>query len=521
MPIRVDGIKLALTDSHKSLRRRLAARLEVPNNRIAALQIIRKSLDARDKSRIHWVYTLQVIAADEMEILARFRDDPHVRAALDTNEPIQPPSLTRAQRPVVIGAGPAGLFAAQMLAEAGVPPIVLERGKPVERRNDDVAQLFKAGLLDPESNICFGEGGAGAYSDGKLNTRGNDPLIRYVYQTFIELGAPGNILHDAQPHLGSDKLPEYVVAFRHRLEDLGVEFRFETKVEDVVIEDGALRGLVLAGGEHLATDLVFLAIGHSASDLVGALAASGVTVEAKPFAVGVRVEHPQRFIDEQQYGRATGHPGLPPATYRLTHKGPGGRGVYSFCMCPGGVILPSGTEPDTVVVNGGSNSARSGPRANSALVVSVGPADFGEGPLDGLAFRRRLERAAAIAGPCVAPAQSVPDFLNGELGAHLPPTSYGPGVAPADLRAILPEFVSRALADALVVWDRRLRGFASGRAVLIGVETRTSSPWRIVRGEDFHAVGVRGLVPVGEGAGYAGGIASSAVDAVKAVLAQK
>lgn len=522
MPIRVDGITLTLNGAEKSLRRRIAARLEVPTGRIAAFRILRKSLDARDRRRMRWVYSVQAIAVDEMEILARYRDDPHVRGALEADQPLSTPRLEHAGRPLVIGTGPAGLFAADILARRGAPPLMLDRGQPVERRDDDVAALVHGGVLDPESNICFGEGGAGTYSDGKLYTRVGDPLVAHVYRTFVELGAPGDILYDGSPHLGSDRLPEYIRAFRTRLEERGVEFRFGRKVVDLIIDGGRVHGVKLADGAEIMSDLVFLAVGHSASDLVRTLQARGGKVESKGFAVGVRIEHPQGLINEMQYGAAAGHPKLPPATYRLTHQGPGGRGTYSFCMCPGGAVLPSGTDAAHLVVNGGSNAARSGTRANAALVASVGPDDFGTEPLAGLAFRERIEAAAAVAGGagCVAPAQRVRDFVLGQTSATLPPTSYGPGVTSADLRAVLPAFVADGLVGALVTWERRMRGLAGERGVLIGVETRTSSPWRLVRDEHFHSVGVRGLVVIGEGAGYAGGIASSAVDGIKAALAQ-
>jgi uncharacterized FAD-dependent dehydrogenase len=522
MPLRLDGLTLTLNSSEKSLRRRIADRLGVPPGRISGYEILRKSLDARDKNQIRWVYTLLVRATDEGDVLRQHRDDPKVQPLLETHEPVPAPPLERVHRPVVVGSGPAGLFAAEWLARRGAPPLVLERGRPVEQRDQDVRALLQDGALDPDSNICFGEGGAGTYSDGKLYTRIGDPLVRHVYETFVELGAPGHILYDAAPHLGSDQLPAYVRAFRQRLSDLGVEFRFGARATDVIVDDGRVQGVALADGRTIETDQVVLAVGHSAADLVRRLHERGVVVEAKGFAVGVRIEHPQRLIDRAQYGRAAGHPKLPPATYRLTHRSRERRGVYSFCMCPGGMILPSSTDAAHLVVNGGSHADRGGPFANAALVVAVGPGDFGDAPLAGLEFRERLEHAAAAMGDgarCRAPAMKVADFLRGRASAALPDSSYRPGLLPADLRALFPDFINEALHEALGVWHKRLKGFAGDEALLVGVETRTSSPWRLCRDDAYQSVGVRGLVVVGEGAGYAGGIVSSAIDGLRAVLA--
>lgn len=518
MPLRLDGLTLTLTGAEKTLRRRIADRLGVPAGRVTSFRIARRSLDVRDRQRIRWVYSVVVQLADESEALRRLRGDRDVHLLLESEQPFAPPPLLRAMRPVIVGAGPAGLFAADALARRGAPPLVLERGRPVEQRDEDVRRLFTEARLDPESNICFGEGGAGTYSDGKLTTRIGHPLVRHVLQTFVDLGAPGDVLYDAAPHLGSDRLPGLVRAMRERLIQQGVEFRFDAKVTDVAIEDGRLRGLVLADGSTIEADAVLFAIGHSAADLVRALHRRGVAIEPKGFAVGVRIEHEQRVIDQMQYGRAAGHPRLPPATYRLTHRGPGGRGVYSFCMCPGGMILPSATDAGHLVINGGSNAARSGERANAALVVAVGPDDFGAEPLAGLAFREALEAQAASGEALRAPAQRVVDFLAGRTSRDLPPVSYPLGVAPANLHDVLPPLVREGLLNALRRWGARRRGFTGAGAVLVGVETRTSSPWRLVRNEQFESVNVRGLYVAGEGAGYAGGIVSSAVDGLRAAL---
>ncbi len=519
MPLRVDGLTLTLSSNENTLRRRLAARLGVPLGRVTDWRIVRKSLDVRDRRRIRWVYSVVVQLTDEAEAARRLRGDREVRLVLESERPFVPPRLERALRPVVVGSGPAGMFAADTLARRGTPPLVLERGRPVETRDDDVRRLLDAGVLDPESNICFGEGGAGTYSDGKLTTRIGHPLVQHVLQTFVTCGAPGEIVYDAAPHLGSDRLPALVRAMRERLIEQGVEFRFGTRVTDLAIADGRVQGVLLADGSAIETDAVLLAVGHSAADFVRALAARGVALEAKGFAVGVRIEHEQAVIDRMQYGAAAGHPKLPPATYRLTHKGREGRGVYSFCMCPGGMILPSSTDTTHLVVNGGSNAARSGAKANAALVVSVGPDDFGSDPLAGLDYREVLEAAAVTTGSLRAPAQRVVDYLAHRASRNLPPVSYPVGVVPVDLNEMLPVPVRDGLHDALRRWGGKLAGFTGPEAVLVGVETRTSSPWRLTRTEQFESVNVRGLYLAGEGAGYAGGIVSSAVDGIRAALA--
>jgi uncharacterized FAD-dependent dehydrogenase len=409
---------------------------------------------------------------------------------------------------------------------SGARVVLVERGKPVETRARDFGRFRGRGLLDPESNLCFGEGGAGTYSDGKLTTRKNDPLVREVLERLVEVGAPPRILVDAKPHIGTNLLFRMLKGLRAELIRLGVEIRFETRFEGLVL-DGRVRGLEL--GQHgrkesLATDRVLLAIGHSARDTFEVLLAQGVPIEAKPFAVGVRIEHPQQLIDRAQYHQRSDRPKtLPPADYRLTHSDRG-RGVYSFCMCPGGMVVPTSTEPEMVVVNGMSTARRSSPFANSGLVVQVETRDleaegFGGHPLGGVEFQRKLERAAYEAGGRTyhAPAMRARDFLEKRPSGALANSHFRPGLVPFDLEEILPGFVAHGIRSSLQDFDRKIRGYASADANLIAVETRTSSPIRIPRDPDrFEVAGVPGLHVAGEGPGYAGGIVSAAVDGLKA-----
>ncbi|MCB9649777.1 MAG: FAD-dependent oxidoreductase [Deltaproteobacteria bacterium] len=421
---------------------------------------------------------------------------------------------------VVVGAGPAGLFAAWQLAEHGAKVVLIERGKPVETRARDFGLFRGRAILNPESNICFGEGGAGTYSDGKLTCRTKDPLRRLVLERLVEVGAPARILVDAKPHIGTNLLFGVLKNLRARLLDRGVDIRFQTRVERLVVQDGRITGVETTAGRIDATRVV-LATGHSARDTYEALLSQGVPMEAKPFAVGVRAEHPQALIDEAQYNLRGPRPDtLPPADYRLAHTTDAGRGVYSFCMCPGGMIVPTATEPEMVVVNGMSSARRSGPFANSGVVAQVELADlvregFGEGPLAGVEFQRALERKAFEAGgrDYKAPAMLASDLAAGRFRPVLAPTRFRPGLVPEDLRNVLPGFVVGSLQQALQRFDKMLRGYASAEANLIAVESRTSSPVRIPRDPNTREVpGFSGLFVAGEGPGYAGGIMSAALD---------
>lgn len=428
---------------------------------------------------------------------------------------------------IIIGAGPAGLFCAYELARAGVPAVIVDRGKPVQARRRDLKGLTQHGRVDVDSNYCFGEGGAGTYSDGKLYTRSHKRGdVRDVIEILAVHGAPPSILVDARPHIGSNRLPKVITAMREALVAVGSEIRFGARATELVVRDGRAIGVRLANGDELIGRSVVVAAGHSARDVYALLGAADVRLEAKPFALGVRIEHPQPLIDRIQYGRYAGHAKLPAAAYRLAFTPADGRGAFSFCMCPGGWIVPAATEPDGVVVNGMSLSRRDSPYANSGLVIAIEPGDIpGDDPLRGIALQRAVEQAAAVAGGGLlrAPAQRATDFVRGHISSALPATSYQPGLGAADLGAVLDRAglpLAARLRDALRNFDRNMRGYLTDEAVLVGVESRTSSPVRVPRDPDsLEAETLPGLYPCGEGAGYAGGIASAALDGMRVARA--
>ncbi|MBA2541841.1 MAG: NAD(P)/FAD-dependent oxidoreductase [Deltaproteobacteria bacterium] len=495
-------------DDATAIAARLARDLGTTPSAMPPLEVRKRSIDARH-GRVRFHVVVGAVTSGELGG-APVRDV--------TGEPV-----------IVVGGGPAGLFCAYELARAGIRSIVIDRGKPVQARRRDLKGLTQHGRVDPDSNYCFGEGGAGTYSDGKLYTRSHKRGdIRDVIEILAVYGAPHEILVDARPHIGSNKLPKVITAIRERLEKAGCEFRFGARVTELVVRDGKAIGVRLGGGELLGRAVV-LATGHSARDVHDLLQHAGVRLEAKPFAMGVRIEHPQPLIDRMQYGRAAGHVKLPAAPYKLAFTPADGRGAFSFCMCPGGWIVPAATEPDGVVVNGMSLSRRDSPYANSGLVVAISLEDLQRlgltGPLGGVELQRRLERAAAIAGggDLRAPATRATDFVRGKASSTVPATSYEPGLAATDVGAVLDATglpLAQRLREALPVFDKQMRGYLTEEAVLVGVESRTSSPVRVPRDQaSLQSPDVAALYPCGEGAGFAGGIVSAALDGIRVARA--
>ncbi len=526
--LRLSNLAVPLDYSEASLRRLIERKLGLSPGRLLSFTLVRRSVDARDKSDVHFVLSLDLAVSDEAALLRRQRNLAPVVSA--PAAPLPPARFSRP--PLVVGAGPAGLFCALTLARAGAKPLLIERGRPVDQRAADVSRMRQSGLLDEESNVQFGEGGAGAFSDGKLTCGVKSPWLRDVLDTFVSHGAPEQILTDPKPHIGTDRLRPVVASIRREILSLGGTVLFETRLEGLILRQGQVAGArVRSDGEEreILTDTVFLCIGHSARDTVRGLFADGVPMEQKPFAIGLRIEHPRELIDRGQYGSFAGHPRLGAASYKLNCHTPDGRGVYTFCMCPGGEVIAAASEPGGVVVNGMSLHARDAENSNSALLVGVRPEDFGDAhPLAGFLLQRRIEESAFRAANPVsgspsflAPAQRLEDFLLNRpsvgFGAVRP--SYLPGVVPSDLRAVLPDYIVRNLQLALPALDRQLRGFALPDAVLTAPETRSSSPVRIPRDETRQAAGVPGLYPVGEGAGFAGGIVSAALDGISSARA--
>ena len=522
--LRITELKLPLDHPDEALREAIVQRLGIRDEQLLSFNLFKRSYDARKKnSELLFIYTIDLEASNEAELLSKFADDHNIGVAPDVTYKFvgQAPADLQ-QRPIVVGFGPCGIFAGLLLAQMGFKPIILERGKEVRQRTKDTWGLWRKSVLNPESNVQFGEGGAGTFSDGKLYSQIKDPNHhgRKVLEEFVKAGAPDEILYINKPHIGTFRLTGMVEQMRKDMIALGAEVRFQEKVTDLLIEDGQLTGVVLESGEQLHSRHVVLALGHSARDTFRMLHAKGVYMEAKPFSVGFRIEHPQTLIDKARLGKYAGHPKLGAADYKLVYHAKNGRSVYSFCMCPGGTVVAATSEPGRVVTNGMSQYSRNERNANSGIVVGIDPErDYPGGPLAGIELQERLEAHAYVMGGSnyPAPAQLVGDFVAGKpstaLGSVEP--SYKPGVTLGDLAPSLPDFAIEAIREALPAFDRQIKGYNLHDAVLTGIETRTSSPLRITRGADFQSLNMKGLFPAGEGAGYAGGILSAGVDGIR------
>ncbi|WP_426077247.1 NAD(P)/FAD-dependent oxidoreductase [Janthinobacterium sp. PSPC3-1] len=529
--LRLNEVKLPLEHDEAALPATILARLGIASADLLGFTVFKRSYDARKRSAVVLIYSLHVEVRDEAAVLARLQHDIHLMPAPDTGYKFvaggeRLAGQSSEPRPIVIGTGPCGLFVALILAQMGLRPLILERGKQVRERTVDTFGFWRKRELNPESNVQFGEGGAGTFSDGKLYSQIKDPKHygRKVLTEFVKAGAPEEIMYVSKPHIGTFRLVKMVEEMRAEIERLGGEYRFESKVVDIDIvpgpDGGQVRGVVLASGETIASNHVALAIGHSARDTFEMLHQRGVYIEAKPFSIGFRVEHPQSLIDSCRFGPSAGHPILGAADYKLVHHASNGRSVYSFCMCPGGTVVAAASEPGRLVTNGMSQYSRNERNANSAIVVGITPADYPGDPLAGIALQRELEeRAFALGGGNYdAPGQLVGDFVAGrastEFGSVVP--SYKPAVHLTDLASALPEYAITALREAFPAFNKQIKGYYKADAVLTGVETRTSSPIRIKRrDDDLQSLNTRGLFPAGEGAGYAGGILSAAVDGIK------
>ncbi len=521
--LRITELKLPLDHEQSLIKTAVIERLSITEQDFIAYTMFRLGHDARKRNAIELVYTLDVEVKNESAVLENHKNDPHISVTPDTTYQFVAHAPTQLkQRPIVIGTGPCGLFAGLILAQMGFCPIILERGKEVRERTKDTFGLWRKSEFNPESNVQFGEGGAGTFSDGKLYTQIKDPnhYGRKVLTEFVKAGAPTEILHVSKPHIGTFKLVTMVEQIRATIESLGGEIRFQQRVDELIIDNHQVRGVTLANGETISSDYVVLAVGHSARDTFKMLYERGVYIEAKPFSIGFRIEHPQSLIDVCRFGKYAGHQLLGAADYKLVHHCKNGRSVYSFCMCPGGTVVAATSEAGHVVTNGMSQYSRNERNANSAIVVGITPeVDYPEHPLAGIDLQRRLEAHAFVLGGSnyQAPAQRVGDFLAQRpstlLGSVQP--SYTPRTHLTDLSSALPDYAIEAIREALPAFDKKIKGFAMDDAILTAVETRTSSPIRIKRDTHYQSINTTGLYPAGEGAGYAGGILSAAVDGIK------
>ena len=527
--LRLSEVKLPIGHAEDEISAAILERLGVSADDLISYVIFKRSVDARQPAAILFSYILDVTIGDEATTLRRLKAHPHVSIAPDTSYRIVATApQTSSSRPVIIGMGPAGLFAGLILAQTGFRPLILERGKVVRERTRDTFGFWRGGSFNPESNVQFGEGGAGTFSDGKLYSQIKDSKHygRKVLHEFVKAGAPEEILWASRPHIGTFRLVSMVERMRATIQSLGGEIRFESRVDGIEIVDGRVRGVILAGGERISADHVVLAVGHSARDTFQMLSERGVYVEAKPFSIGFRIEHPQSLIDRSRYGSNAGHPLLGAADYRLAHHASNGRSVYSFCMCPGGTVVAAASESGRVVTNGMSQYSHAERNANSGIVVGITPDDYKDDPSDpqnplaGIELQRHWESHAYVLGGSTykAPGQLVGDFLAGNASVSFGNVypSYTPGVHLCDLSTSLPDYAIEAIREALPAFARQIEGFDLPDAVLTGVETRTSSPIRIRRNDgNLQSINTGGLYPAGEGAGYAGGILSAAVDGIK------
>ena len=520
--IRLTELRLPLDHSPAALPTAIVQRLGIQFDDLINFTVFKRGYDARKRDAIVLVYTIDAEVHAANQLLEKFKDDVHVNLAPDTRyQFVANVQAPLAQRPIIVGFGPCGIMAGLILAQMGLRPIILERGKKVRERTKDTWGLWRRNQLNPESNVQFGEGGAGTFSDGKLYSQIKDPKHygRKVLSEFVKAGAPEEILYVSKPHIGTFRLVKMVENMRHEIEQLGGEIRFQQQVSDVLIENNTLRGVILANGEELRSDYVIFALGHSARDTFKMLHARGVFMEAKPFSIGFRIEHPQTLIDQARFGKYAGNELLGAADYKIVHHAKNGRSVYSFCMCPGGQVVAATSEPGRVVTNGMSQYSRAERNANAGIVVGITPDDYSGSPLAGIEFQRQWEsRAYELGGGNYeAPGQLVGDFIKGiastQLGSVEP--SYQPGVHLTDLATSLPTYAIHAIREALPAFDRQIKGFSMYDAVLTGVETRTSSPLRMTRGQDMQSLNTKGLYPAGEGAGYAGGILSAGVDGIR------
>ncbi|MFA0225605.1 NAD(P)/FAD-dependent oxidoreductase [Vibrio splendidus] len=525
--IRLTEIKLPLDHEESAIQDAIEAKLGINSDQVLSFNIFKRGYDARKKSKILLIYTLDVLVENEAELLEQFISDPHVKVTPDMEYKFVAKAVeNQTERPVVIGFGPCGLFAGLVLAQMGFNPIIVERGKEVRERTKDTFGFWRKRTLNTESNVQFGEGGAGTFSDGKLYSQVKDPKHygRKVIEEFVAAGAPEEILYVSKPHIGTFKLVTMIEKMRASIIELGGEIRFSTRVDDVHMEDGQITGLTLSNGEEIKSRHVVLAVGHSARDTFEMLYDRGVYMEAKPFSVGFRIEHKQSMIDEARFGKNAGNPILGAADYKLVHHCKNGRTVYSFCMCPGGTVVAATSEEGRVVTNGMSQYSRAERNANSAIVVGIDPErDYPGDALAGIRLQRELESAAYVLGGenYDAPAQKIGDFLKGrdpsEIGEVKP--SFTPGIHLTDISKALPDFAIEAIREAIPAFEKKIKGFSTPDGLLTGVETRTSSPVCIKRGKDFQSINLKGFFPAGEGAGYAGGILSAGIDGIKAAEA--